>query len=230
MKQSTFAFTTAAAGVLFCSAFLGPARGAAAFTNQPASCLMSRGAPLHWAEIGAKAGADYHGDGLSVAPAGQGARLRCAFQRLEGEATAEGLWLVSIVTNAASERFRVVASSIGRLPQKATKATKSLLPLFASVSTERQKDCRTPRRYHAPRHRHSAIAHRLVRFLRPGLTEEYSVSGMACGRIWCSQSALQALARCRCNWRSPERGSSRAAHPFRVHPPALRRRKLWCWC
>src|SRR5262245_57474093 len=56
--------------------------------------------PLPWAEIGARAGADYHGDGLSVTPADSGVRLRCAFQRLEGEATREGLWLTSTVTNA----------------------------------------------------------------------------------------------------------------------------------
>src|SRR5215472_5247348 len=50
--------------------------------------------PIAWEQIGAKAGADYHGEGLSVVPTAAGARLRCAFQRLDGEATGEGLWLV----------------------------------------------------------------------------------------------------------------------------------------
>ena len=55
---------------------------------------------IPWSQLAAKAGADYQGDGLSVIPTADGARLRCAFQRLEGHATREGLWLTSIVTNA----------------------------------------------------------------------------------------------------------------------------------
>src|ERR1041384_2452407 len=52
-------------------------------------------ASIPWSEIGAKAGADYKGDGLSVTPTDSGAQLHCVFQRLEGEATSEGLWLTS---------------------------------------------------------------------------------------------------------------------------------------
>ena len=40
-----------------------------------------------WSQIGARAGADYQGDGLAIIATGEGARLRCAFQKLEGEAT-----------------------------------------------------------------------------------------------------------------------------------------------
>src|SRR5439155_9945364 len=65
-------------------------------------------------QLAAKAGADYQGDGLDVMPAAEGARLRCVFQRLEGEATREGLWLTSTVTNAVKDRFRIVATGIGR--------------------------------------------------------------------------------------------------------------------
>src|SRR5439155_2717729 len=65
-------------------------------------------------QLGAKAGPDYKRDGLTVIPTAEGARLRCVFQRLEGEATREGLWLTSTVTNAVNERFRVVATSVGR--------------------------------------------------------------------------------------------------------------------
>ena len=72
---------------------------------------------IPWSQIGAKAGADYQGDGLAVSaiPQSGTARLRCVFQRLEGEATREGLWLTSTVTNGVSERFRVVAADVRRL-------------------------------------------------------------------------------------------------------------------
>src|SRR6266404_4301198 len=66
-------------------------------------------APIPWSQVGAKAGADYQGDGLAVMAAANGARLRCVFQRLEGAATGEGLWLTSTITNAVNERFQIVA-------------------------------------------------------------------------------------------------------------------------
>src|SRR4029079_18399760 len=69
---------------------------------------------IPWSQLGAKAGADYQGDALAVIPTAGGARLRCAFQRLEGEATREGLWLTSTVTNAVNDRFRIVAAELGR--------------------------------------------------------------------------------------------------------------------
>ena len=52
-------------------------------------------APIPLSEIGARATADYHGDALAVTATSEGARLRCGFQRLEGRAMAEGLWLES---------------------------------------------------------------------------------------------------------------------------------------
>src|SRR5712691_5639324 len=70
---------------------------------------------IPWSQIGVKAGADYQGDGLAVSPTVKGARLRCAFQKLEGEATREGLWLTSTVTNASNGRFRVMAFAVGRV-------------------------------------------------------------------------------------------------------------------
>src|SRR6266568_1208914 len=72
--------------------------------------------PFPWSQLGAKAGADYQGDGLAVSPTVEGARLRCVFQRLEGEATREGLWLTSTVTNAVDDRFRVTGYSVARAP------------------------------------------------------------------------------------------------------------------
>src|SRR5262245_34929585 len=61
---------------------------------------------IPWAEVGAAVGAQYSGDGLTVTPTRDGARLRCVFQRVEGEATREGLWLSSAVTDQAKDRFR----------------------------------------------------------------------------------------------------------------------------
>src|SRR5207245_11617204 len=89
---------------------------AAALAKQPGSGRIPQASPFPWSDIGEKAGTYYHGDGLSVTVAGNGVGLRCAFQRLEGEVTTEGLWLVSTVTSAAQERFRVVAAAVGRAP------------------------------------------------------------------------------------------------------------------
>ena len=60
------------------------------------------------------AGKQYQGDGLSVTATPDGVRLRCAFQRLEGEVTSDGLWLNSTASDSKGERFRVVAVGAGR--------------------------------------------------------------------------------------------------------------------
>ena len=103
---------------------------------------------IPWNQIGAKAGADYQGDGLAVTPATSGARLHCVFQRLDGEATPEGLWLTSTVTNTVNDRFRVTAIAVGR------SAFSVSLPGAGEVSVNGQ----------------------MARMNRPGLTEEYTVS------------------------------------------------------
>src|SRR6266487_3600264 len=88
------------------------AGSAARFTYPSGVALDIAGSvTIPWSEIGAKAGPDYQGDGLSVTPTESGAQLHCVLQRLEGEATREGLWLTSTVTNAANDRFRVRASA-----------------------------------------------------------------------------------------------------------------------
>src|ERR1039458_9763964 len=71
-------------------------------------------AAIPWNQIGAKAGADYTGDGLAITPTESGARLHCVFQRLDGEVTSQGLWLTSTITNGINDRFRVTAVEIGR--------------------------------------------------------------------------------------------------------------------
>ncbi len=105
-----------------------------------------------WSQIGAKAGADYHGEGLAVVPTPEGARLHCVFQRLEAEATPEGLWITSALTNAANDNFRVVAAQLGR--HAAGTQWDVYLPQTGTVT----------------------VAGQMVCFARPGLAEEYSVS------------------------------------------------------
>src|SRR5262245_5542526 len=58
--------------------------------------------------------AAYNGEGLSVAPIPQGARLQTAFQKLEGELTREGLRLTSTAKNDGAS-FRVSPSTVGRV-------------------------------------------------------------------------------------------------------------------
>jgi hypothetical protein len=116
-------------------------------------------AAIPWNQIGAKAGADYKGDGLAVAPTESGTRLHCVFQRLDGEATSQGLWLNSTVTNTFNDRFRVTAMKIGRRSAKAgfdSQDADFSLQLAAEGGV--------------------SVNGRTVRFSRPGLTEEYSVS------------------------------------------------------
>jgi hypothetical protein len=115
-------------------------------------------APIPWSEIGAKVGADYPGERLAMSPAEGGARLRCVFQRLEGDAMREGLWLSSTVANTMTECFRVVATAIGRSSG------------YAAV-----QDAAAPARA-LPDTGTVLVAGKLVRFIRPGLIEEYSVS------------------------------------------------------
>jgi hypothetical protein len=106
-------------------------------------------AAIPQSQIGAKAGAIYRGDGLSVTATAHGARLRCVFQRLDAEATHEGLWLISAVSNSAPDRFRVVASQVG-----CTRGQASPLARTGAVF----------------------VQDTTVRFTRPQLVEEYTVS------------------------------------------------------
>ena len=83
-------------------------------SNYAAIAQTKKTEAIPWNQIGAKAGADYKGEGLTVTPTESGARLHCVFQRLAGEATREGLWLTSTVTNSVNDRFRVMAAAVGR--------------------------------------------------------------------------------------------------------------------
>ena len=110
----------------------------------------SSNAPIPWSELGATATAQYSGDGLSIATTPEGVvRLRCTFQKLEGEVTPEGLWLTSTAGSGAADRFRLVAGAVGR-----SGSSMAALPARGTPGGDAS---------HA-------------RFVRPGLVEEYSVS------------------------------------------------------
>jgi hypothetical protein len=86
--------------------------------------------PIPFTDIGAKATADYHGDAIGVAPAGEGARLHTAFQKLSGSITRDGLWLNS--TEAEGGQLHLVASAIGetKLPSRGTVAIRDNVVSF----------------------------------------------------------------------------------------------------
>src|ERR1017187_7963908 len=138
--------------------------GLLAMRVRQAACLAATNTPpaIPWNQIGAKAGADYQGDGLTVTPDGEGARLHCVFQRLDGEATPEGLWLTSTATNAANDRFRVTAMAVGRVTPCAPGAADRTFNIQHRTSNIELEDAGI-----------ISLAGQTVRFSRPGLVEEY---------------------------------------------------------
>jgi hypothetical protein len=113
-----------------------------------------QGAVIPIEQLGTVAGKQYQGEGLSVVATSDGARLRCAFQRLEGVVTQEGLWLSSTADNPTGERFRVMAVAVGRTTDFG----------FGDVFSRRELSGLVD------------VKGDVARFVRPGLTEEYSVS------------------------------------------------------
>ena len=125
---------------------------------------------IPWDQIGVKAGADYQGDGLTVTPTAEGARLHCVFQRMDGEATAEGLWLTSTVTNQPKDRFRVKAVGVERVPENVERGASkrdSIVPLPTLLRSDAPRLASTGS---------VSVTGQRVRYSRPGLVEEYSVS------------------------------------------------------
>ncbi len=104
-------------------------------------------APIPFAEIGAKATAEYRGEAIGITTTADGVRLHTGFQKLAGTVTREGLSLAS--TEAGGGTLKLTATAIGR---GATKLVS--LPAMGRV----------------------AVAGQSVTFTRPGLVEEYSVS------------------------------------------------------
>ncbi len=141
------ASTTQPADARIISANAGPQaapKSAPAASEKPPIPSVS----IPFAEIGAKAGAEYKGDGIGITATKVGARLRTEFQKLEAEATPEGLWLISTSEEEGGGRLRLVASQVGR------DAGGGALSASGRV----------------------VVRGKSVRLERPGLVEEYSVS------------------------------------------------------
>ncbi len=133
-------------------------------------------------QLGAVAGKQYQGDGLSVIATPDGASLRCAFQRLEGQVTREGLWLSSTTDNHSGERFRVMAMEVGRVTPCAPSdefGFDFIKPLTRSRdggTTLSPSDGERDGVRGLPRSGLVTVTDNVARFIRPGLTEEYTVS------------------------------------------------------
>jgi hypothetical protein len=108
------------------------------------------------ARVGGGGQKQYAGDGIAILPTKDGARLKAVMQDLEGEATREGLWLTSTADEDAGKanRFRVRAMEIGR--GREALGEEGVVQLAETGEVRGRVD--------------------FASFLRPGLTEEYSVS------------------------------------------------------
>ena len=101
---------------------------------------------IPFSSIGQRVAADYTGDGIGMEHTAEGAHLRTAFQKLEAHATQTGLTVTSQTMGGGS--VHLAAHAWGRT------------------------GCMTP----LPIHGEVTISGEKARFVRPGLTEEYSVS------------------------------------------------------
>lgn len=124
-----------------------PAR-AAAETGMPGQLQKA----ISFAQIGVEVEKQYHGDGIAVIPTRQGARLKAAFQKLEADATAEGLWVVSTEEPHQPDRLRVRARSVGRVMPGSQPTPVRTLAAQGEVRA----------------------APEAVAWMRPGVVEEYS--------------------------------------------------------
>ena len=84
----------------------------AALTGTAGPARKAPPVAIPFSDVGARATAGYQGDALGVTATADGARLRCGFQKLEGHATPEGLWLES--TAAGGGRLRLTATALWR--------------------------------------------------------------------------------------------------------------------
>ncbi len=157
----------------------------AAHANPRPAAPPSAAIPMD--QLGVMAGKQYHGDGLSVTVAPEGALLRCTFQRLEGQVTREGLWLRSTANNAGEERFRVVAVAVGRTDDfevrrqgpssvaapiwKSDWSALAVAEYEGGIAVPLSSQCSI-----LPEQGKVSVVGSTARFIRPGLIEEYTVS------------------------------------------------------
>ena len=127
-QLNTVQFTLISLVALLCTVAATAAAVAAPDTSRKA---------ISWDQVGAKAGAAYQGDGLRVTPTAEGARLHCVFQRLDGEATRQGLWLTS--TASGGGQFRLVATVVGR-EQSSVRSGMCIAKRAARVAQLRRSD------------------------------------------------------------------------------------------
>ncbi|MBN9692980.1 MAG: hypothetical protein J0M24_22280 [Verrucomicrobia bacterium] len=149
---------------------------AAVSPNALGESLPSSPGSSSWSDVGtSQAGA-----GLEVLALPDGSlRISCAFQRLEGDITPEGLWLTSTSPGTSHPSFRVVARAVrrdGRSSQADPDpwAWTSALPHDDDTFTALQYESEGGRAL--PLSGSVIPAGDRVRFERPGLLEEYSVS------------------------------------------------------
>jgi hypothetical protein len=100
-------------------------------------------------QLGVTADQQTSGSDLGIIATADGAELHAPFQDLAGNLGTTGLWLHSTAEGATDAPFQVVASAVGR--------ELGVAHPFASAGTV-------------------AVEHKIVRLIRPGLVEEYSVS------------------------------------------------------
>ncbi|HTL54975.1 MAG TPA: hypothetical protein VL361_04815 [Candidatus Limnocylindrales bacterium] len=155
--------------IVFVAAIATQLTGPAAVIPAPGLGGSALGKEVPWSQVGAAAGAPYSGDCLKITPTEHGAQMHCAFQRLDGEATCEGLWLTSTVPNQPNDRFRVKVVALGRQGRAGN-------PLPAQAPGVGQGPTREERLAMLPSKGDVSVGGRTVRFIRPGLIEEYTVS------------------------------------------------------
>jgi hypothetical protein len=138
-------------------------------------------------DLDAQFGQQSQDNGLSLTAMPEGARLLCGVQKLQGHATAEGLWLESTKPGAEG-KFRLTAIAVGREVLKCGRP----LPLSVETGSHQsgpdgsrpQSKTLSRNGWHLPVMDQGVLDPNgtvlvegdLVRFTRRGLIEEYSVS------------------------------------------------------
>ena len=178
MKLNTRAHAHLILAWAVCSLALVPIPGRAVpfgSSVQPTGPEAGSHEAIPWSQVGARAESTYAGEGLRVLPAAAGASLFCRFQNLEGEATSEGLWLSSTTSDVPKDRFRILATAVGRHPSPAVGGDGLGIPeSIEGASFGNAGVCTSPGETLAGKGRVS-VGGKTARFHRPGLLEEYRV-------------------------------------------------------
>lgn len=154
---------------------------------------------ITWSELGAQAGARLSASkgGLGAEVGTEGVRFHCAFQKLDGLATAQGLWLTSTAGSAPGDApFRLRATAWGRGGEVLSSGERSEFaaasgPVSLTTVTSSGASAIADGVFTSSRttSRHFGLCslpeagvlsvlagQNTLRWVRPGLVEEYSVS------------------------------------------------------